>query len=69
MPRYDFRCPKCGTIRADVWVSNWKSASGDEMPFDCPKCETRMEKQPCAPNFSIGGKFTAKNHYGAKNDS
>lgn len=67
MPRYDFKCPKCGTIRADVTVSNWHSATGDEMPYDCPKCGKRMVKQPSAPNFKVTG-FNAKNHYGAKHD-
>ena len=67
MPRYDFKCPNCGTIRADVTVSNWRSATGDEMPYDCLDCGTRMVKLPSAPNFSVKG-YNAKNHYGVKHE-
>lgn len=64
MPKFDFKCSSCGTVRSDVWVSNWTAATGRQMPINC-ECGAEMEKQPAAPNFVING-FSTKNHYGAK---
>lgn len=64
MPRYDFKCPNCGTIRADVTVSNWRDAGGHVELCDCGY---EMAKVPSAPNFTVKG-FNAKNHYGAKHE-
>lgn len=62
MPRFDFRCQKCGALRQDVWVTNWTSATGRAMPINC-ECGAEMEKIPAAPNFSVKG-FNAANRYG-----
>lgn len=63
MPKADFRCTVCDGERKDVTVSNWRSATGAQMPIHCPNCEAAMEKMPAAPNFVVKG-FNAKNRYG-----
>lgn len=65
MPTFDFKCPTCDGERKDVRTSNWTSASGREMPINCPNCGAAMVKQAAAPNFNVKG-FNARNHYGAK---
>lgn len=64
MPKFDFKCPSCSTVRSDVWVSNWTAATGRQMPINC-ECGKEMEKQPAAPNFTVSG-YNAKNSYGVK---
>ena len=63
MPRFDYRCPKCGNVvemNAPLW-------EGAEMIPVCvmPGCTPEypaMEKLPAAPNFTIKG-FSEKNGY------
>jgi hypothetical protein len=71
MPRFDFKCPLCGNVRHDVWVSllnlERKDFGKDISPClrmigDGLVCGGILEKQPCAPNFSVKG-FNAKNGY------
>ncbi len=67
MPKFDFKCPQCETLRPDVWVTNWTSATGRQMPINC-QCGAEMEKQPAAPNFTVKG-YSARNNYGVKNET
>lgn len=64
MPRFDFKCPDCGLVRYDVWISGYRDSQGlrtaDIAP--CEFCGGILEKQPAAPNFSVSG-FNAKNGY------
>ena len=68
MPRYDFKCLSCGNVREDVWVSNFRDASGTFNATLLAPCEcgvSQWERLPSAPNFSVGG-FNAKNGYGLR---
>jgi len=67
MPRYDFWCGQCQAT-LEVVLAMWRDSLDESRPIYCPMCNRPMEKQPSAPNFTVGGKFTAKNNYGAKND-
>lgn len=61
MPRYDFKCAN-GHLREDVWVSMSRAAQKPAYILECDICGQPMDKQPCAPNFSVSG-FNAKNGY------
>ncbi len=67
MPRFDFKCAACGKVRPDVWVTNWTSSTGRQMPINC-ECGATMEKQPAAPNFAVKG-YSARNNYGVKSEN
>lgn len=69
MPRYDYRCDNCGTVR-EVTVSNWKDATDPLAGFMKSTCDCGgiLEKMPAAPNFSISG-YSARNSYGVKNET
>lgn len=67
-PRFDFKCPQCGTIREDVWVSNFRDATDSARGTDyapCERCGGVLEKMPAAPSFRVTG-YSAKNSYGVK---
>lgn len=58
MPRFDFKCPACGTVSANVY----RSTADARVPPICVNCDAVMEKLPSAPSFTIKG-FSAKNGY------
>lgn len=70
MPLYDFKCPKCNTVREVLVVyaelkTRVVRCNAERLRSSAP-CGTVMEPQPCSPSqFRING-FNALNHYGAK---
>jgi putative FmdB family regulatory protein len=58
MPRFDFKCPACGTLMSNVY----RGTSDTQRPQVCINCDALMEKLPSAPNFTVTG-FNAKNGY------
>lgn len=62
MPRYDYAC-KNGHVRKDVWVSHFSAQLDRRLDISpCLECGEDLERQPCAPNFTVGG-YNAKNGY------
>jgi len=70
MPRWTFKCLTCGNEETHSFETWYHMASSvhDEGEPRCLLCNEQMHRLPSAPNFTVGGKFTAKNNYGAKND-
>jgi putative FmdB family regulatory protein len=65
MPVYEYVCLVCGA-KAD----ESQSIDAPQVVF-CKGCEkggvtTAMVRQPSAPNFTVKGKFTAKNGYSGR---
>lgn len=60
MPHFDFKCPACGLVIEDVWISVTPTPTQLDRP--CTRCKTPMEKLPPAANFKING-YNAKNGY------
>ena len=54
MPRYDFRCPRCGYVHEVSVRSEWR----DELHLDCPEDGERLERMPTAGMAVLwSGKF------------
>lgn len=58
MPFYDYKCPTCDRT-TEVFL---KKARPDDALVLCKTCDSSMERQPSAPNFSVKG-FNASNGY------
>jgi hypothetical protein len=56
MPRWDYGCKTCARI----------VVNSENLIENCPNCCKEMERMPSAPNFVIGGKFTAKTGYSGR---
>lgn len=65
MPRYDFRCPKCGKIK-ELTFRTFEDAEKANFMCDRVFCRTRVERQPAAPNFQLKGSGWTPKHYGDK---
>jgi len=65
MPKWDFKCPRCGHIieRAFRSFEEMKAAKLHWCPM---ACNAPMERQPAAPSFVVEG-FSAKNGYSGGN--
>jgi putative FmdB family regulatory protein len=63
VPRWDYACKHCGYVDTNVTLSNWREATNHVII--CPRCGDRMERVPCAPNFTVKG-YNAHNSYGVK---
>lgn len=53
MPLYDYQCDNCNTIIEDV------RRPFDGPPVFCPRCESKMRRQPCAPALRTDTRFLA----------
>lgn len=70
MPLYDFKCPRCGAVKEERFVSYVESETREVRcngrccvdPYCKRTCNTLMEKQISAACFSVKG-FNATNHY------
>ena len=66
MPRFDFRCNRCGRIWQDIQVR----AHVDTEIFTCTDClDSTLEKLPAAPNFVLKGAGFYRNTYGYGKDA
>lgn len=65
MPRFDFKCPACGLVRPDVWVSLYRLNQPRIDISPCEQCSTRLERQPSAPAFVVKG-YRASTGYSTK---
>lgn len=62
MPRFDFKCEKCGVVEEHTLPL-------DHQPTDWPThCGQVMDKQWGNPKFVVKGKFTAANGYSDATD-
>lgn len=64
MPLFDFECPSCHAVRADVMVCR---ADSPVVPL-CGLCNCPMRRMIAAPAFKIEG-FNAKNGYSSHSTS
>ncbi len=69
MPKWDVRCKLCGKTHAYQWRS--VEDRDNDLLHDYLICEDNaclgpLEVVPSAPNFKVGGKFTAKNGYSGR---
>lgn len=55
MPYWDFKCPSCGNIQRDIWVSNWRDALGGEPNIGRCGCGAQPERMPAVTNFILKG--------------
>lgn len=69
MPLYDFKCPACGAVKEERFVTYAESEARQVLCNEVvlverrsQVCGTFMEKQPSAACFTVKG-FNATNHY------
>lgn len=54
MPRYDYRCPKCGYVHEVSVKVDWR----DKINLDCPDDGAKLERLPAAGMAVVwAGKF------------
>jgi putative FmdB family regulatory protein len=61
MPRYDFKCPRCGVERHDVVVS-FAELEHTDTTAPCERCGAKLERMPGRFSFVIKG-YNATNGY------
>ncbi len=68
MPKWDYVCDTCGKSSALEYTSARSRDLAEAQDPYCLDfwCDGRLVRQPAAPAFKIGGKFTEKNGYGSR---
>ena len=58
MPRYDYKCKKCGIIEIEHRMN--------EKIEECPKCKGKIKKLISSSDFILKGEGWTPKHYGDK---